>query len=67
MVDRETSQEPELRFADNGNDTVEFPQPPEGICIEQWRIHCVASRRLAALGGTMPEIEDIPRRKSQID
>ncbi len=26
-------------------------------------IHLEASRRLAALGGTMPDLEDIPRRK----
>jgi Arc/MetJ family transcription regulator len=26
-------------------------------------IHLEASRRLAALGGTMPELEDIPRRR----
>lgn len=26
-------------------------------------IHLEASRRLAALGGTMPDIEDIPRRR----
>lgn len=26
-------------------------------------IHREASRRLAALGGTMPDLEDIPRRK----
>jgi Arc/MetJ family transcription regulator len=27
-------------------------------------IHLAASRRLAALGGTMPELEDIPRRRA---
>jgi Arc/MetJ family transcription regulator len=26
-------------------------------------IHLEASRRLAALGGTMPELQDIPRRR----
>lgn len=26
-------------------------------------IHMEASRRLAALGGTMPDLEDIPRRR----
>lgn len=26
-------------------------------------IHLEASRRLAALGGTMPELEDIPQRR----
>ena len=26
-------------------------------------IHLEASRRLAALGGTMPDLEDIPRRR----
>ena len=26
-------------------------------------IHFEASRRLAALGGTMPDLEDIPRRR----
>jgi Arc/MetJ family transcription regulator len=26
-------------------------------------IHLEASQRLAALGGTMPELEDIPRRR----
>jgi Arc/MetJ family transcription regulator len=26
-------------------------------------IHIEASRRLAALGGTMPDLEDIPRRR----
>ena len=28
-------------------------------------IHLEASRRLAALGGTMPELEDIPRRRPE--
>jgi len=28
-------------------------------------IHLEASRRLAALGGTMPELEDIPRRRAK--
>lgn len=27
-------------------------------------IHIEASRRLAALGGTMPDLKDIPRRRS---
>ena len=34
---------------------------PEGISVKKWRIHLEASRRLAAMGGTMPDLEDIRR------
>jgi Arc/MetJ family transcription regulator len=30
-------------------------------------IHLEASRRLAALGGTMPDLEDIPRRRFPVE
>jgi Arc/MetJ family transcription regulator len=30
-------------------------------------IHLEASRRLAALGGTMPDLEDIPRRRFPLE
>jgi hypothetical protein len=35
--------------------------PPEGMSARKWRIHLEASRRLAAMGGAMPDLEDIRR------
>jgi hypothetical protein len=70
MEDPENWRNSEPEFVELIGDHSAFadpPKPSEEISIEQWRIHCAASRRLAALGGTMPELEDIPFRKSQSD
>jgi hypothetical protein len=51
----------------NAEDSSDFSgpaAPPDGTSIEKWRIHLEASRRLAAMGGTMPDLEDIPRRRA---
>jgi hypothetical protein len=45
-------------------DSAEFAdlfERPEGISVKKWRVHLEASRRLAAMGGTMPDLEDIRR------
>jgi hypothetical protein len=68
MEDRDelTNQEREATksFSEDSTEFASLSSPPEGISPKKLRIHLEASRRLAAMGGTMPDLEDIPRRRS---
>jgi hypothetical protein len=50
-------------FSEDSTEFASLSSPPEGISPRRWRIHFEASRRLAAMGGTMPDLEDIRRQR----
>ncbi len=52
------------RFNEDPAESTYLAGPPDRISVKKKRIHLEASRRLAAMGGTMPELEDIPRRRA---
>jgi hypothetical protein len=48
-------------LSEDSTDFADLYASAEGISAKRLLIHLEASRRLAAMGGTMPELEDIPR------